>query len=316
MFRMVRALEEAGHECVIHLYNLRSADLATYTLNIRTGWPAVRAEVRSANQPYPNLDACIATSWESAHVVATHFQQPMRRLYFVQDFEPYFHARGSEYALAADTYRFGFRIIALGHMVADCISKEVGIQTEIVDFGCDTSIYHLQDKTADRNGVVFYARSQTPRRGYWLGMLALQEFSKRHPDIPIFIYGSKLNAPLPDATVFPRLTPAELSSLYNRCTAGLAMSFTNISLIAEELLAAGCIPIVNDSPLSRADLKNPFVAWAPPTPGGIADTLSEVVTSTRIEDHAVSAAASVRRGWARTEEAVVQIVEDEVYGSG
>jgi glycosyltransferase involved in cell wall biosynthesis len=240
----------------------------------------------------------------------------MRRLYFVQDFEPYFHARGSEYELATDSYRFGFRIIALGHMVADSLSKEVGIQPEIVEFGCDTSIYQYQNRAVNRNGVAFYARSQTPRRGYPLGTLALQEFSKRHPDMPIYIYGSKLDAPFPNVTVFPRLTPIELNLLYNECIAGLAMSFTNISLIAEELLAAGCIAIVNDSPLARADLNNPFVAWAPPTPGGIADTLSDVVTSTGIEGRAVSAAASVRRGWARSQKALVRIVEDEVYGSG
>ena len=36
-----------------------------------------------------------------------------------------------------------------------------------------------------------------------------------------------------------RITPAELAALYNRCTAGLTLSFTNVSLVPDELLACG-----------------------------------------------------------------------------
>ena len=113
-----------------------------------------------------------------------------------------------------------------------------------------------------------------------------------------------------------RLTPMELNSLYNRCVAGLALSFTNISLVAEELLSAGAIPVVNDSPEARADLQNPYVAWARPTPAGIAEALTAVVARTpRIEARANSASRSVRDGWGRAERDVVRIVEEEVYGS-
>ena len=34
-----------------------------------------------------------------------------RRLYFVQDYEPYFYATSSESMLAENTYRFGFTAI-------------------------------------------------------------------------------------------------------------------------------------------------------------------------------------------------------------
>src|SRR5664279_1228217 len=50
-----------------------------------------------------------------------------------------------------------------------------------------------------------------------------------------------------------RLRPAALNELYNQSIAGLAMSFTHILLVAEEMLAAGVIPIVNESAYSRAD---------------------------------------------------------------
>ena len=79
------------------------------------------------------------------------------------------------------------------------------------------------------------------------------------------------------AQVHPGMPPAELNGLYNRCADGLALSFTNISLIAAELLAAGAVPVVNDWRGSRADLDNPFVEWARPTPAGLADALERAL---------------------------------------
>jgi len=316
MFRMIRALEDAGHTCIVYLYDRHGGQLSTHTAIIREGWPQVHAEVRHVGSGLAGLDACVATSWESAHVLATHGRQPMRRLYFVQDYEPYFHPRGSEYALAEDSYRLGFRCIALGEMVANSLVKEVGIHTDVTQFGCDTAVYRVdQTSHSARSGVVFYARPGNPRRGYWLARLALRDFHQRHPEVPIYVYGADARDLPFDAKVYPRLTPMELNSLYNRCVAGLALSFTNISLVAEELLSAGAIPVVNDSPEARADLQNPYVAWARPTPAGIAEALTAVVTTPGIDARANSASRSVRDGWGRAERDVVRIVEEEVYGS-
>jgi glycosyltransferase involved in cell wall biosynthesis len=240
----------------------------------------------------------------------------MRRLYFVQDYEPWFLPRGAESELAADTYRFGFRCIALGEMVASHLTAQLGIRPDVAPFGCDTKTYHLVESNVERSGVVFYAKPGNARRGYWLARLALTDFHKRNPDVPIRVYGANArDLPFP-AEVYPRLTPDELNGLYNRSIAGLALSFTNISLVAEELLAAGTIPIVNDSPDARADLVNPNVAWAFPTPAGIASALESIVRSPRLRDRARLAAASVRHGWGPAQAEIVRIIEDEVYRGG
>jgi O-antigen biosynthesis protein len=316
MFRMIRALEGAGHRCIVYLYDRHGGQLTTHTAIIREGWPQVHAEIRHVGSGLGILDAYVATSWESAHVLASHGRAPMRRLYFVQDYEPYFYPRGSEYALAEDSYRLGFRCIALGEMVANCLMKEVGIHPDVTQFGCDTAIYRIEPVShcALRSGVVFYARPGNPRRGYWLARRALSEFHRSHPEVPIYVYGADARDLPFDAKVYPRLTPIELNSLYNRCVGGLALSFTNISLVAEELLSAGAIPIVNDSPNARADLQNPYVAWAPPTPAGIAEALTAVVTAPEIEARANLASRSVRDGWGHAERDVVRIIEEEVYG--
>jgi hypothetical protein len=91
------------------------------------------------------------------------------------------------------------------------------------------------------------------------------------------------------------------------------MSFTNISLVAEEMLASGTIPVVNDSAMSRADLDNPFVRWARPTAQGLAEQLSAAVSTSDVNLNAVRAAESVAdRSWREAQQALVKIVEDEV----
>lgn len=314
MFRMVEALESAGHRCRLFLYDAHGLDLAGRSAIIRQYWPQVQAEIADVGTGIDGVDACIATSWETAHVLASRGVRPMRRLYFIQDFEPYFYARGSEYELATMTYRFPFRRIALGAMVQDRLRVETGVSSDLVPFGCDTRTYHLRLPQRTRTGVVLYCKPDVPRRGFLLATTALEIFHRRHPDQPITLYGTTDRDARFPAQRFGRLSPVELNDLYNASIAGMAMSFTNITLVAEEMLAAGAIPVVNDSPMSRADLANNWVRWAPPTPEGLASQLSAAVMNPDLVDTATSAAASVAsRSWEPTQRAVTEIVEDEVW---
>ena len=315
MFRMVQALERAGHRCVILVHDRHGGDLDRHTAVIREHWPWVQADVARASTDLDRVDACVATGWPTAHVLATQSTAALHRFYFIQDFEPYFYPRGSEYEIAADTYRFGFTNIALGHMVHDRLHRELDVDSHLVPFSCDTAVYSFQN-TGHRSGVVFYTKPGVPRRGYRIGALALQEFHRRHPEQPIHLYGEAA----PDIGVpvvhHRRLSPADLNALYNQSIAGVAMSFTNISLVAEEMLAAGCVPVVNDSPDARSDLPNPAVAWTVPTPGAVADTLSRLVESTTVGATARAAADSVRRdNWSATGQQVVDLITSTCSGT-
>ncbi|MFC4784705.1 rhamnosyltransferase WsaF family glycosyltransferase [Nocardioides sp. MAHUQ-72] len=294
MFRMIAALERHGHTCVVLLYDRHHGSLRTHEHVIRSCWPDVRAEVAWVDDGIGATDACVATSWATAHVLALRSEQlRIHRLYLVQDYEPYFYARGSEYELAADTYRFGFTNVALGRMVQERLTEEIGVSSELLPFSCDTTVYRRVDG-GPRSGIVFYAKPDVPRRGYRLGILALAEFHRRHPDQEIRVYGDPLPELQIPVTRLSRLAPSELNEIYNRSVAGLALSFTNISLVAEEMLAAGCVPIVNDAGGARADLDNPHVAWAPATPGGLADALCEAVEAPDAVARSEAAAQSVR----------------------
>lgn len=316
IFRMLEALETRGHRCVIFVYDKYGVDVDEVSDRIRRHWPGVGAEVRDAQAGIDSVDAVVATSAESAHVVVKYGRGPMRRLYFIQDFEPYFYGHGAEHEMASMTYRLPFRRIALGEMLDAMIRSATGLTSDVVPFGCDSVSYRPPSPPVARRGIVFYCRPNTPRRGYELAVAALRLFRRMHPDHEIHVYGDSPRGIGVPVTFHGRLTVPQLNELYGRTISGLAMSFTNITLVAEEMLAAGNIPVVNELELAHLVLPNPHVLWAEPTAGALARALSDAVTAIDVDQRAAAAAASVvERSWESTQAAIVRIIESEVWGS-
>ena len=310
IFRFVEALEKAGHRCVLFVYDGQGGAASSYEELIHTWWPRVQAPIRDLRNGIAGMDAYVATAWATAHVLAKYDDVPGKRFYLAQDFEPYFYPRGSAYELAEDTYRFGFTPITVGHMVAEELRDRFGVSPVVAEFGCDTERYRVTNRQ-DRDGVVFYAKPGIARRGYEMGVLALQRLSQRRPDIQIHTFGIEAHhLPFP-AAVHAHLTPEDLNGLYNQCAAGLALSFTNISLIANELLAAGVVPVVNDYAGTRADLAGPHVVWTRATPDAIADSIVEA-----IDHHREVGPDALRRSvetlsWVPAQATVVRAIEEE-----
>lgn len=311
LFRMVEAVEAAGHECVLYLYDRFNGQRSRHEQTIRRHWPGIRAEIRFVAEGLRQLDAYVASSWQTAHVLATKSHFPTRRLYLIQDFEPYFYPQGSEYALAEDTYRFGFHCVALGWFVADLLRKQFNVSPAFAEHGCDTSVYELKNEGA-RTGVAFYAKPGVARRGFELGMLALREFSRRKPGYPVHIFGDASVAPLFPATNHGSAAPEFLSHVYNNCRVGLAMSFTNVSLVPAEMLACGVVPVMCGT-YTRNDLDNPFLQLAEPNPTAIAEQLCLIADSAQPSPAEV--AGSIRmNNWSHAQRVCLQAIEDAVYG--
>lgn len=309
LFRMVAAMEARGHHCTLLLYNRHGTDPVQDAEVIRRFWPQLAADIRPMPANVAGFDVCIASSWETAHVLASRASGPSYFCYFVQDFEPYFYPRGSLYALAEDTYRFGFHHISIGSMVADTMALETGAAATVAPFGCDTDVYRLIN-TGPRSGVAFYVRPDVDRRGFIMARMALEIFHERNPKQPITTYGDAIPGWNVPHTHRGKLSPRALNDLYNNSLAAVAMSFTNVSLVAEEILAAGSIPIVNDSPLVRLDLSSPYVGWAPPTPSGIADALEEACRDKPSAELVTARSRSARHGWGDAQRIFTQSIEE------
>jgi O-antigen biosynthesis protein len=316
LFRLIGSLEQAGHRCVVYLYNCGTAPLARHDALVRQWWPWVQAEVRDAGAGIDDAHAVVSTSWDTAYGALA---SPAKgaRLYLVQDLEPQFYPAGAQALLAEATYRFGFHGITAGPWLAATLGERYGMTADYFDFGCDIDRYRLATGPGapERNGVCFFARGSTPRRAFDLGTLALELFAARHPEVEIHFFGGRAGR-LPFAvTDHGVLPPDGLGDLYNRCVAGLVLSATNVSLVPHEMLASGCIPVVNDAEHNRMVLANERVAYAAPTPHDLATTLSQLVSRSPadIAASAATASASVAgRSWAEAGAVVERAVRRAV----
>jgi glycosyltransferase involved in cell wall biosynthesis len=312
MFRLLSALEQAGHRCILYLQDEHGWALEQHERTIRAWWPWVDAEVRDLAAGIEDAHAIFATAWETAYPVLASPARG-RRFYLVQDFEPYFYAAGSEWLLAEATYRFGFHHVTAGRWLAEMLRRDYGVAADHFDFGRDLT-YALDADVGpqERTGVCYYSRPQAARRAHELAVTALELFAERHPEVDIHLYGSEAKRLPFAATQHGICTPERLNELYNRSIAGLVLSATNVSLVPHEMLAAGCIPVVNDAEHNRIVLDNSQVAYAPATPFELAAKLCELVERPLTDRVAAAEAASSSvqtTTWDDAGDAVVRVVE-------
>ena len=313
MFRMVSALEKAGHRCVVYLQDQHGWSIEQHRRVVREWWPWVHADIRDYDSGVEDCHILFATGWETAYAVLGS-QALGIRAYFVQDFEPAFSPAGSEYLLAEATYRFGFYGVTAGRWLAKMLERDYEMSAESFDFGCDFEDYVLDRSISPRlrTGICYYCRPSTPRRAHELAILALDLFATQHPDTEIHIFGERIARPPFRVNHHGLLRPAELGRLYNTCIAGLVLSATNVSLVPYEMLAAGCIPVVNDAEQNRLVLTNDHVMYAPATPYDLADAIAQVV-GRPVDERLIAAeaaAVSVKSAtWNSSGEQFVRIVE-------
>lgn len=291
MFRLIEHLERAGYLCRVYIYDVHGGDPSYFSSHVKEICPSFKGPVADVMKGMASAHAVVATSWQTAYPVFND-QCAGKRFYLVQDFEPWFYPAGGQSVLAENTYRMGFHAITAGRFLASKLKSEYGMAADAFEFGCDTEKYHLLNRDV-RDGIVFYAKPDAPRRAFEVGVAALQLFKQRHPDLAIHLYGSAIGN-LPFRFVdHGVLRPDQLNQIYNRCFAGLSLSMTNASLVPHEMLSAGCIPVVNDAKHNHIVLDNPFVHYAAPTPHALADALHAVVSNEDFDAFAASASASV-----------------------
>jgi len=290
LFRMVRYLEAHGYQNRVYFYDVYQGDHAYYQSIVRDYY-GFYGPVMNVEGGMADAHVVMATAWPSAYPIFNSRCAGMR-FYFVQDFEPFFHPVGAASLLAENTYRMGFHAVTAGKWLSRKLNEEFGMAADSFEFGCDVTSY-CRARDSRRSGLVFYARPEAARRGFELGLMALEIFAIRHPEIDIHFYG-EIVGNLPFRFVnHGRVTPDQLNRIYNRCYAGLSLSLTNVSLVPHEMLAAGCIPIVNDGVQNRIVLDNAFVRYASPDPHALASALEAVVMDPEFALLSQSAAASV-----------------------
>lgn len=317
LFRFIKYLEDAGHTCNIYLYAdvKHPAPIEAIERSMGDSFAPVKAKMQwlKEGDEFSPCDGLFATSWETAYAVF-NAKVDARKLYFVQDFEPYFYPVGSYYSLAENTYKMGLYGVTAGNFLTTKLRRDYGMKADYFDFGADKSVYYFEN-TKKRKEIMFYVRPYTSRRGFELGVMALVIFHEKHPDYAINFIGwdvAEYDVPFPYNNL-KILTPEELNTVYNRCAAGLVLSMTNMSLLPLELLSSGTIPVVNEGENNRLVSDNPYIAYADCDPRALADELCRVVERDDQTYHATKAAASVpENSWDVSGARLVSIVEKAV----
>lgn len=311
MFRLIEYLERSGHHCRVYIYDVFGNDLRDCEALVRRNFPGFKGPVHEVRSGMAPADAVVATSWPTAYPV---YNDPCagKRFYLVQDFEPWFYPVGGLSALAENTYRMGFHAITAGRFLAEKLASEYGMRSAPFAFGCDTQTYHRLDAMR-RDGVVFYAKPGAPRRAFELGIMALELLMRRNSDLTVHFYGeSTKGLPFPYVN-HGVVRPEQLNDIYNRCFAGLSLSMTNVSLVPYEMLASGCIPVVNEARHNRIVLDNPHVRYAAASPHALAQAMHEVVTAPEFDRLANAASASIGGlGWDDAGIAVEKFIQREI----
>ena len=200
-----------GHRAAGHVHSLPLRPLRRRAFTARERHQARLAaapEVRSTTAGLAPLDAYVASAWPTLPLPRAGTAHTTTLLH------PRLRAVLLPIGLGV---RAGGRHVPIwipfdpvGRMLAHMLRDRFDVSAAVAEFGCDTSVYKLTNASA-RRGVVFYARSDSARRGFELGVAALREFHERRPDLKIHLFGDPSVAlPFP-AINHGRLTPARLS---------------------------------------------------------------------------------------------------------
>ncbi|MDR2127705.1 MAG: glycosyltransferase family 4 protein [Burkholderiaceae bacterium] len=314
IFRMIWYLERMGFESTIYIVTpTQHHNAAEARRIIRRHFSPVEAQVRVGLKRVAPCEFAVATGWDTAYAVRA-FEGARHKIYYVQDFEPWFFPMGSEYVLAENTYRFGFFGITAGHWLAEKLARAYGMQTHAVGFGVDQERFkRLPRREPHIRRVFFYARPPTPRRAFELGLLALGEVAKRLPQTHFIFAGW-------DTTAYHiafshhsagTISVDELPDLFSQCDVALVLSLTNISLLPLELMACGCCVVSNRGDNVQWLLDADVAALADATPEALADAITALLTDAprRAQLSARGEAFARARHWGSAAQAFVDGLE-------
>lgn len=281
IFRMMKMLQQRGFAdqrvVILEPHQWGSAAEAKAKLGQYFGIDDVTVQLGiEAIQP---SEYVFATSWQTAYWVKK-FRAARHRCYFVQDFEPWFYAHGSEYALAEATYRLGLVGVTAGTWLQDHLASSYGMTTHGYKFSYDRDLYRrLPVAPQQRRRVFFYARPVTPRRCFELGLLALKQVCERLPDVSVVFAGwdvSDHEIPFQHQSA-GQLRVEELPALYSSCDVALVLSASNLSLLPLEIAACGLPLVINDGDYANWSLPGDCAVYSPLDPHALAEAMIAVL---------------------------------------
>jgi len=283
LFRIIDQLSKRGHRCeVAILEGARSTRTREQMAAFIKSDFFADVSVAWDTDTHGDVDIVLATTWQSAYI-AVRDTACAARAYVVQDWEPDFHARGSDSIFAENSYRLGFHHITAGPWLAERL-RGMGASASPFPFAADPETYYPDPgpRQGSEAHVVFYARPVTPRRCFELGVEALRLLNERLGKGRLLV--SMAGWPIPnwpaDFSIVRHgiLAPGPLRRLYSSADIVLVLSSTNPSLLPLEAGLCG-VPVVDLAlPSLKGTLEDGVSArLAMPSPPALARTMADLI---------------------------------------
>lgn len=197
-----------------------------------------------------DADIVIATSWQTVYYAKA---LDGYKMYFVQDYEPYFFKMSERYILAKKTYEMGFHIVSLGRWNLEQIKKECTTNSilDYIDFPYEKKEYKFNNRNFDsyKNkksiNLAVYTKEEGKRLPNLIQSLlndSKEKLKKVGINLEVNFFGLSNKYPVMVGKNLGKLDKNELQDLYSNSDFGMVASLTNISLVPYEMLASG-LPI-------------------------------------------------------------------------
>lgn len=198
-------------------------------------------------------DIWIATLWESAYIIKN---LPGYKIYFVQDYEPYFYPFGDRSQLAKKTYELGLHMISLGPWCKQMVQNNCQVQSPLdqINFPVDLENYPYEERdfrTYQNKKTIklaVYTKFDSPRRAPINIEFVLSNCEEilhnQKYQLEINYFGTEKEETFINGHNLGKLTRPELVKLYKQCDFGIAPSMTNFSLVPFEMMSTG-LPFID-----------------------------------------------------------------------
>lgn len=196
-------------------------------------------------------DIIVASSWDT---VSWAKRLTGYKMYFIQDYEPYFYNFGELFLLAKKTYEQGLHMVSLGLWNKQMIERECQpiSPIDVIDFPYEKKEYILkkrdfQDYSRKKRLILavylkFYGK-RLPCIIPYLLKETQECLKKKGIVLEIRYFGEAGSFHAPGGKNLGMLNKGQLCELYHKADFGMVASMSNISLVPYEMLSTG-LPVI------------------------------------------------------------------------
>lgn len=252
VLRLGTYLMEFGYD--VDYIDITGQSISMLSSNARSNLASYKGDIISLETVNKRIyHVVIATNWHTAYYV-NRFAYSYK-MYFVQDYEPYFFKLNERYLLAKLTYEHGLHIVSLGKWNIEQIKRECNTSSLLdhVSFPYEPKEYRVdtnRDYTAylkkKKIKMAVYTKEEGKRIPNILQFLlkqASEEMAKNGIELQVNFFGLKKSYKPVVGNNLGKLNRSQLLELYQNSDFGMVASMTNISLVPYEMITAG-LPVI------------------------------------------------------------------------